>query len=227
MIRSYHGTNGKIIPRCHQADRTLKLWDAQMNETRRPSGITYVKVACDINFSALNAANTEVYPYMFFMRLPTETRTVTNTVGAEVSLSTFFRPHDWEQSTDQTVVDSIWNSTASLRKLFLLKHPVIQEAHADTIIDFDTARQQLTDLCLTASWEDIANKAYKQLCPHFVHDPASVIQGIHQTYMSHTDGTKVIQTVEEYHKGILQMTNFLPRKQNWGLDVTQHFMTHL
>eukprot|EP00957_Ditylum_brightwellii_P117457 8958468-Ditylum_brightwellii.AAC.1 len=33
--------------------------------------------------------------------------------------------------------------------------------------------------------------------------------------------------VEEYHKRILQMTNFLPKKENWGLDVTQHFITHL
>eukprot|EP00957_Ditylum_brightwellii_P190460 14498200-Ditylum_brightwellii.AAC.1 len=23
------------------------------------------------------------------------------------------------------------------------------------------------------------------------------------------------------------MTNFLPRKENWGLDITQHFITHL
>eukprot|EP00957_Ditylum_brightwellii_P187878 14305294-Ditylum_brightwellii.AAC.2 len=26
---------------------------------------------------------------------------------------------------------------------------------------------------------------------------------------------------------MFQMTNFLPRKENWGLHVNQHFITHL
>eukprot|EP00957_Ditylum_brightwellii_P174927 13319772-Ditylum_brightwellii.AAC.1 len=111
LTRSYHVTNRKIIPQCHHADRTLKLWDLQMNNSRQPSGITYAKVARNINFSALNVVNKE--------------------------------------------------------------HPAIPEAHADAIIDFNTTRRQLTDLCLAASWEDIAGKAYKQLCPHFINDPAS------------------------------------------------------
>ncbi len=92
---------------CIRADGNLKHVDAESNATRRPSDIQYVKIACDVVFTDLTPDNTQPYPFTFFVWLKMDTRTVSNSTGNDVQLTTFFGPTDWATSNDQAVLDAI------------------------------------------------------------------------------------------------------------------------
>eukprot|EP00957_Ditylum_brightwellii_P057060 4324548-Ditylum_brightwellii.AAC.1 len=168
---------------------------------------------------------------MFFVCLPVETRTVTTGTGPRLTTrewTTFFGAEYWARSTDQMMIDAVLDSAASLKHLFVLLPPVIHNNDQDTSIDYSRCHKKLIELCLSAGWEHITAKVYIQLCLYLKNDPVTIIQSIHQEYYLQEDSTqKITQSVEEYFKAIQQMTNFLPKKKQWPLDVTLHFNTHL
>ncbi len=91
-VRSYHGPNGLIIPNCTQDDGTLKLTDNQTQGNRCPEDIQYVKIACDVVFTDLTPDNIQPYPFTFFVCLKMDTRTVSNSTGNDIQLTTFLCP---------------------------------------------------------------------------------------------------------------------------------------
>eukprot|EP00957_Ditylum_brightwellii_P045822 3476776-Ditylum_brightwellii.AAC.1 len=145
-----------------------------------------------------------------------------------VPRTTFHGPAKWASSHDQVVIDSVLNSEASLKCTLNLLPSAIKENFHDANVDYTGCHRKLVELCLLASWDHITSKVYDQLCPHFINDPVTIIYSIHQEYYLSEDSTQMVtQTVEEYFKTIQQMTNFLPKKGKWPLDVTLHFNTHL
>jgi uncharacterized Zn finger protein (UPF0148 family) len=228
IVRSYHSNNGLIIPGCQQPDGTLKLFEAQTAANRRPADIQYVKVACDVIFNDLTPGNTQPYPFTYYVRLPVETRTVQNSTGADVQLTTFFGEHDWATSNDQDVLDAIWDHPRSLQKPFFLIPPQILDPNADAEIKIKECVDSLENLTLVAAWEDISKKIFNQICPNFVDDPAAIIQSIHQlSYDSSAPDKKIILSVSQYFNAIQRLTSFLPKNMEWSIDVTQHFLSHL
>jgi hypothetical protein len=130
-VCSYHGPYGLIIPICMQDNGTLKLTDNQTNGNCCPADIQYVKIACNVVFSDLTPENTQPYPFTFFVCLHMETRTIMNSTGADIQLTTFFKPHNWDTSKNPMVLDAIWDHPRSLRKPFYLIPPIIVDANAD------------------------------------------------------------------------------------------------
>jgi uncharacterized Zn finger protein (UPF0148 family) len=227
-VRSYHLPNGLIIADCSKLDGTLKSTDAQTNGNRRPADIQYVKIACDVVFSDITPGNTQLYPFTFFVRLHMETRFVRNSTGNEISLTTFFGDDDWATSVDQEILDAIWDHPRSLKQPFNLIPPSIVDPNADAQIRIKECVDALESLTLTAAWEDITKKIFAQICPNFVDDPAAIIQSIHQiSYDSSTPDKKIVLSVSQYFNAIQRLTSFLPKSNDWSIDVTQHFLSHL
>jgi hypothetical protein len=134
IVRSYHASNGLIIPGCEQSDGTLKLFKNQTTGNRRPPDIQYDKFACNVIFNDLTLGNTQPYPFTYYVRLPVETHTVQNSTGADVQQTSFFRQCDWAMLNDQAVLDDIWYHPRSLKKPFFLIPPKIQDPNADAEI---------------------------------------------------------------------------------------------
>jgi hypothetical protein len=229
-VRSYHSSNGLIIPprSCTQDNGDLKLTDNQTAGNRQPADIQYVKIACDVVFSDITPENTQLYPFTFFVRLHMEARTITNSVGGDVQLTTFYGPHDWATSNDQAILNAIWDHPRSLKKPFYLLPPSIVDANVDAQIRIKECIDALETLTLTAAWDDISKKIFAQICPNFVDDPAAIIQGIHQvSYDSATPDKKIILSVSQYFNAIQRLTNFLIKSSDWSINVTQPFLSHL
>jgi hypothetical protein len=84
----------------------------------------------------------------------------------------------------------------------------------------------LRKIALAAAWPSICRAIFKQLCPNLDRDPIAVIQNIHQVSKDNK-GLEVQQYVVQYFNSLQCMTNFLPMDQDWSIDITQHFWTHL
>jgi hypothetical protein len=106
----------------------------------------------------------------------------------------------------------------------VLLPPHSSETTADAVVENHS--YALEKVALEAAWHFVTVKVYDQLCPNVAEDPAAVIQGIHQMTQS-SDGATIALSVESYFTAVQRMTNFLPKDAVWGLDVVQHFITHL
>ena len=62
-VLSYHGRNGRIINNATLDNGNLKPTDNQTNANRRPAGIMYAKLSCDVLFADINPTNTSAYPF--------------------------------------------------------------------------------------------------------------------------------------------------------------------
>jgi hypothetical protein len=157
-----------------------------------------------------------------------ETRTIHNSLEADLQLTTFFGPHDWANSNDQAILDANWDHPRSLQKPFYLIPSSIVVNNADAQIQIKECLDALETLTLTAAWEDISSKIFAQICPNFVDNPAAIIQSIHQvSYNSTTPDKKITLSVLQYFNAIQCLTSFLPKSASWSIDVTQHFLSHL
>jgi hypothetical protein len=192
---------------------------------RRPAGICYVKISVDINFTDLDSTDSQAYPFSYFVRLPTENRTVQNSTGGDVELDTFHGENGWARTIMQADLDLIWDHPKSLKKHFWLTPPTISDPSADAQIEFANCIRRLETISLEAAWPFAAAKVFSQTCPNFTDDPASVIQGIHRE--STKDNKKVTLSVEQYFKSIQTLTNFLPKTKSWSIDVFQHFINNV
>jgi uncharacterized Zn finger protein (UPF0148 family) len=209
------------------ANGILRPTDGMTNATRRPDGIMYAKIACDLTFASLDEGNVTTSPYsFFFIRLHTETITVQNSTGNDVVLNTFHGDSNGNLSADQADVDAVFDHTRSYGKPFMLKPPTIAlDVHADAVLEDWTST--LEDIALEASWPTITTKVFTLLCPNIIDDPISVIQNIHQVSTTDNKASTIVQPVTQYFKSIQQMTAFFPKNQDWEMDVVRHFITHL
>jgi hypothetical protein len=137
-LLSYHGQNGRIMANALDADGILRPTKGMTNATRRPEGIMYAKIACDLTFTSLDEGNITTSPYSFFIRFHTETITVQNSTGNNLVLNTFHGDSNWNLSDDQSVVDAVFNHTRSYGKTFMLKPPTIAlDVHANAVLKLD------------------------------------------------------------------------------------------
>jgi hypothetical protein len=226
QVLSYHGLNGRIIAEAMEPNGELREINGQTNANRRPGGIQYAKISCDLKFTAINTEDTQAYPFTFFIRLFTENIGVPNSTNVLVSLNSFHGPNDWATSVDQAVIDSVWDNPKSLQKPFWLTPPAITDASADAQIEFYACQRRLEDITLHAAWPFACKSVFKQTCPNFVADPAMVIQEIHQQSKKHGSEEIIKLSIAEYFKSIQTLTNFLPKSKVWPIDVVQHFVTH-
>jgi hypothetical protein len=170
----------------------------------------------------------QIYPFTFFIHLNMETRTITNSTGADVQLTTFFGPNDWATSNNQDILDAIWDHPSSLNKPFYLVPPSIINVNADVQIRIKECVDAVETLTLTAAWENISKKIFAQICQNFINNPAAIIQSIHQvSYDSSTPNKKIVLSVSQYFNAIQRLTNFLPKSSSWLIGMTQHFLSHL
>jgi hypothetical protein len=153
-----------------------------------------------------------------------ENLTVTNSTGGDIQLNTFHGASNWHEIADQELLDTIWTHSKSYRKPFILKPPTIDDVNADAVIESNISI--LDHISLEAAWTTITVQIYNQICPTVTSDPAAIIQNIHQVTKD-KEGNEKVLSVQEYFYAVQQMTNFLPKHENWILDVTQHFNTHL
>eukprot|EP00957_Ditylum_brightwellii_P062737 4761164-Ditylum_brightwellii.AAC.1 len=156
-IRSYHNLRGKIVKRCYDGNK-LKRTSGVPLSNMHPENMYYAKIASDIKFTSLDKRNVKIYPFTFFIQLSVDLRIILDDKGNSVTHNTFYGPSDWENSSNQAVLDRVWDSIASLKKPFVLCNPEIQKQDTDAIIDYDTPRKQLMEICLIVCWEDIANQ---------------------------------------------------------------------
>ena len=164
-----------------------------------PAGIIYAKLSCDVLFTEIDPTNTSAYPFSYFIRLPTETRIVLNNQGNNTNLNTFHGADDWHSTTNQAIVDAVWDHPKSYRKPFILKPPEISDVNADA--ELESTNGLLDKIAQEAAWPTITSKVFTPLCPNVVEDPAAVIQSIHQVTKD-TQGDTVTLTVESYFTSV-------------------------
>eukprot|EP00957_Ditylum_brightwellii_P022197 1674807-Ditylum_brightwellii.AAC.1 len=157
-VRSYLSLNGCVL-NASDADGNLLPFMGQDKPDKRPEGIYYVKIASDLTFSDIDPSNTGLYPFTFFVRLPVETRQVTTTAArGRILWTTFFGAATWAKSTNQTVIDSVLDSTSSLKRPFALLSPAINDSVQDASVDYTGCNNKLVELCLSTVWEHITAK---------------------------------------------------------------------
>jgi hypothetical protein len=116
----------------HWADNgNLKPTNNQTGANRRPTGIMYAKLSYYVLFAEMDPTNTSVYPFSYFIRLPTEMRVALNNQGNKTNLNTFHGADNWHSTTDQAIVDDVWDHAKSYQKPFTLQPPKIFEVNAD------------------------------------------------------------------------------------------------
>ena len=228
-VLSYHGKNGRVIADCMLANDELKPTTNIANADRRPANIHFAKLNSDIRFTSIDAANTQVYPFSFFIRLQCQTLPVTGPAGGNAgNLTSFHGPDGWAQSADQAVIDAVVNFTGSIQKPFYLHSPTIEgDTVADAVIEVHHCGRDLKTLALRAVWRPITEFVFKSCCPNLEQDPVQVIQECHQEVTDPVTQAKTFQTVDQYYQLIFRLAAFLPKSRDWQLDVVQHFITHL
>jgi hypothetical protein len=206
-LLSYHGRSGRIMANALDANGILRPTDGMTNATRRPAGIMYAKITCDLTFASFDEDNVATSPYSFFIRLHTETITVQNSTGNDVVLNTFHGDSNWNLSADQADVNAVFDYTRSYGKPFTLKPPTIAlDVHADAVLEDLTST--LEDISPEASWPTITTKVLTQLCPNMIEEPTSVIQNIHLV-TTDDKGSSVVQPVTQYFKSIISQKSRL------------------
>jgi hypothetical protein len=94
-VLSYHSRNGCIMNNVTLDNGNLKPTENQRGANRRPTGIVYAKLSCDVLFAEIDPTNTSTYPFSYFIRLPTEMRVVLNNQGNDTNLTTFHGADNW------------------------------------------------------------------------------------------------------------------------------------
>ena len=227
-VVSYYGSNGRVIPNATDpATGHLKAFEGQTVANRRPAGIKYAKMICQLDFQSIDPTLTGTFPINFYVDLgPIETRNVNNSVGNAVELSTSFIAEDWAHS-NQANYETVTLNNTSARKPFYLNPPVIEaDINSDVTINISGMESRIEEVSLEAAWNTICSTVLQELCPTMVQDPATHLQSIHQSSKDH-NGDIIELTVQEYYKCIKSYTDFFPKSGNWPLDVVQHFITHL
>jgi hypothetical protein len=223
-VLAYHGRNGVTMP-VTLPNGHLRPTNRATAAQRREADILYAKLTCDLRFTEAGPENATAHPFTYFVRLPNEDRTVTNSTGGELQLSTFHGPDDWSRSvTDQSAMNDILESPQAYDGPFTLTPPAITDLLSAAVIQ--STDLDLRQIALSASWPSITKSVFKQLCPNLDRDPIAVIQSIHQVTKD-AQRQEVHQTVQQYFTSLQNMANFLPTDIDWAIDITQHFWTHL
>jgi hypothetical protein len=223
-VLSYHGRNGVTIAATVPGGN-LRPTMGVVAAARRPTGVMFARLACDLRFTEIDAENTIAHPFTYFVRLPNNIQPVTTTTNAIVQLNTFHGQDDWATAIeDQAALDVILKSDQAFGNPFTLLPSSITDPLSSAVIE--STEPILRKVALSAAWPSICRAVFKQLCPNLDRDPIAVIQSIHQ--VSKDDkGLEVKQSVVQYFNSLQCMTNFLPTDQDWSIDITQHFWTHL
>jgi hypothetical protein len=223
-VLSYHSRNGVTIA------ATLPNGDLRPTQNataaaRRPAGVMFARLACDLRFTEIDVDNTITHPFTYFVRLPNDDQEVTTSTGTILQLDTFHGRDDWATGIlDQATLDTILKSNQAFGNPFTLLPSSISDPLSSAVLE--STEPNLRKIALLAAWPSVCRAVFKQLCPNLDRDPIAVIQSIHQ--VSKDDkGVEVQQTVVQYFNSLQCMTNFLPSDQDWSIDITQHFWTHL
>jgi hypothetical protein len=96
-VLSYCGLNGQIIVTAIIPGGNLHKVHGQTNPNRRPEGINYAIISCNIIFLLdTNPNDTQAYPFTFFICLPVEDISkVLSSTAQPVPLKTFYGPNNW------------------------------------------------------------------------------------------------------------------------------------
>jgi hypothetical protein len=224
-VVSYHTSNGMSIMDAHTETLQLKACNNANNADRRPSGIMYAKLICNLSFTAADPSNGRTIPFTYFVRLPVEIRTVQNGNGNDIELNTFHGPNDWASSLDQTVIDSVLRSPSAFGEPFDLEPPAIDNRNPAVIV---STKHKLHSTAMEAAYASILPKVFEQICPGVDNDPIKIITALRQSSMDNK-GENVTLSIKQFHSNLLNVKNFLSNSADaiWPVDITQHFVTHL
>jgi hypothetical protein len=81
-VLAYHGRNGVTILPATLPNGDLRPTSGTTNALRCQPGILYAKLTCDLHFTEADPENITAHPFTYFVRLPNEILTVTNSTGA-------------------------------------------------------------------------------------------------------------------------------------------------
>jgi hypothetical protein len=165
--------------------------------------------------------NTMTHPFTFFVRLPNETRTVLSSVGNEVQLHMFHAQDDWDTSIqDQGTMDTrIMKSPQAFGSPFTLLSPPTISTDILSAAAIQSTDPDLWKIALAAAWPSVCRAIVKQLCPNLEGDPVSVIHNIHQVTKDEKGQEIHHQSVAQYFTSLQNMANFLPKNQDWEIDI--------
>lgn len=223
---SYHGKNGKVIPDCTDSNGDLIAFNRKSATDRRPEGITFAKISCNIDFTSIDPSSTEKYPFTYFIKLDTETKTLVDDQNQQIQWTTWYGHGNWARSTNASVVSAVFKNSHAIDKPFVLMAPEIDDGAADVTIDIKSCVNTLESLALDAGWTIITSAVFRQICPNLEQDPIRVIQESHQSGKD-TNGEVFVLSVEKYFKAKSCLLNFFPKDGNWPIDVTQDFISGL
>jgi hypothetical protein len=223
-VLSYHGRNGVTIA-ATVANGDLRPTQNVNAAARRPAGVMFARLACDLRFTEIDTDNIVAHPFTYFVRLPNEDQEITTSTGTILQLNTFHGQDDWATGIDdQATMDTILKSNQAFGNPFTLLPSSINDPLSSAVIN--STEPELRKIALSAAWPSICKAVFKQLCPNLDRDPIAVIQSIHQVSKDEK-GIEVQQSVVQYFNSLQCMTNFLPADEEWSIDITQHFWTHL
>jgi hypothetical protein len=223
-VLSYHGRNGVTIA-ATEPNGDLSPTQDVTAPARRPAGLIFARLACDLRFTEIDAENIVAHPFTYFVRLPNENQEVRTSTGTIVQLDTFHGQDDWATGiVDQATMDTILKSDQAFGNPFTLLPSSISDPLSSAVIK--STEPALCKIALSVAWPSICKAVFKQLCPNLDRDPIAVIQSIHQVSKDEK-GVEVQQTVVQYFNSLQCMNNFLPADKDWSIDITQHFWTHL
>ncbi len=227
-VIAYYGSNGRVITDAMDPiTGHLKPVDNQTATNRRPSNIKYAKIQSMISFAGVDISCAAQVPFSYFIDLgDIETRTVQNSRGDDVDLTTSFVRDDWAHS-NQANFQVVLRRPGAVGQPCTLNPPMIEaDSHSEVTVDTSKLEIKLEELSLEAAWEVICKTVLKQICPTVIHDPATTLTNVRQT-STDKNGETVTMEVAEYYNNIMAFTDFFPNTGNWPIDVVSHFITHL
>lgn len=229
QIISYHSSNGKVIKNCFDTsnnNKDLKAFNKCSATNRRPDGISYAKLSCDIKFTDVDPSCKTIQPFTYFVRLNQETQTLKDDKNQDVEWTTFYGHGNWARSRDQAVVDTVMKNPRAIIDPFSLSSPDIQDNSADAQINIKSCNTKLESLALEAGWSIISNAVFRQICPNLDQDPIRVIQECKQGG-TNAKGETYQLSVDQFFKAKNRLINFLPKTGDWSIDVTHDFISGL
>ena len=154
-VLSYHDKTGRVVPNAvNPATGLLYETDLVNPADRRPAGVMYAKLHCNIAFQDLHDAYKTKHPIDYYISLPQDSRMVKDANSSnDTQLTTFFGRSDWAENAAQGEVDLMWDGPEQVNLPFILQPPLIStDRHADAIVQIEPMTRVIKNIALEACW---------------------------------------------------------------------------
>jgi hypothetical protein len=222
---SYHDRQGLAINECFDSAGLLKpIQDGALNACRPPN-IYFAKVKGTMSFTTLSSTAQDA-TCTFFLRLPTNDYTQTNTAGVARTFITFNGVVDWFIQSQEDYTTTVYTHDEAIPTPFELQPADFTSTAA--IIDLESKENAITASIIKSAYPILLDQIFKQSCPNFVDDPFDTLNKVHQrTTLS--DGSIVTSPVRGYHDMVQIILTTFPRDATaqWAANPFRKFVEGL